>query len=569
MKLFRYIYYKCLENQRVAFFTFLLMLSLPNFIMFFTEQTSTFTRICNIVFPFAIYWLILTFSKKPGKIFWCLFFFIFLDAFEIVLLYLFGESPIAVDMFLNLVTTNVTEADELLSDLVPAVAFVIVIYVYGIVLAIYSTINKNTLNQLFRLNQRKFSAILAVIAVFMILINYVVDRDFKVSNDIFPINACYNLGLAIKGNIKSVNYLRASNDFSFHAVDTRPDTIPEIYVFVVGETARADNFGIYGYHRNTTPFLKTMKDIVFYRDAITMSNTTHKSVPLLLSAVASESYDSLYCQKGIFSAFNEAGYSTAFYSNQRRNRSYIDYMGSEADEKVFIKDNYPVIANVSDDKLLSLLNKRLDNFHKGKLFIILHCYGSHFNYYDRYPQSASYYDPDEIPSADKKYRSNIINAYDNTIRYTDQFLAKIISALKRQNVASAMIYTSDHGEDLFDDKRALFLHASPITSYYQLRVPLIVWTSQRYQQMFPDKWETLNNNRYKPVSTNLVIFHTILDMSGIKSPYFKPINAISSKYFKVSQRLYVNDHNEFKTLDHIGLKNLDVYEFKKHGLKYP
>ncbi|MBQ1722580.1 MAG: DUF1705 domain-containing protein, partial [Muribaculaceae bacterium] len=130
------------KNQRILFWTFLAMAILPNFIMFFTESTSVLTRIINILLPLGFYWYALTLNKKPGKMFWWLFIFMFIDAFQIVLLYLFGESPIAVDMFLNVVTTNVTEATELLANLLPAVIFVVIIYVTGIVLSIFSLFNK-------------------------------------------------------------------------------------------------------------------------------------------------------------------------------------------------------------------------------------------------------------------------------------------------------------------------------------------------------------------------------------------------------------------------------------------
>ena len=119
--------FKWTHNQRILYWVFLCMLILPNVIMLFTESTSSLTRITGVVLPFALYWLAYSMWKKPGKAFWWLFIFIFFAAFEIVLLYLFGESPIAVDMFLNVTTTNVTEVNELLMDLIPAVAFVFMV----------------------------------------------------------------------------------------------------------------------------------------------------------------------------------------------------------------------------------------------------------------------------------------------------------------------------------------------------------------------------------------------------------------------------------------------------------
>lgn len=78
-------------------------------------------RICNVILPVSVYWLIMTLGRKPGKTIWILFPFVFFAAFQLVLLYLFGRSIIAVDMFLNLTTTNSGEALELLDNLLPAV----------------------------------------------------------------------------------------------------------------------------------------------------------------------------------------------------------------------------------------------------------------------------------------------------------------------------------------------------------------------------------------------------------------------------------------------------------------
>ena len=467
------------KNQQIVFWTFLAMLILPNVMMFFTESTSTIVRIAGIVFPLGLYWLAFTLSSKPGKMFWWLFFFVFLDAFQIVLLYLYGESPIAVDMFLNLTTTNPTETTELLSNLLPAVLFVVVVYVSGMVVAVLSILNKEILQPTFRKLQRKIAYGVMALGVVLIGVSYAVDKKFAMEDDIFPVNACYNLALSIDRATKTFNYDKNVKDFTYNATCTHPDSIPEVYVLIVGETARADNFGIYGYQRNTTPLLGAMgKDVVAYYDAITMSNTTHKSVPLLLTPVGSEDdFDGIYYKKGIVTAFKEAGYSTLFLSCQRRNHSIIDFLGCEADEVHNLKDNLPLMAQLPDNALVVELKKHLAKHKSGKLFVLLHCYGSHFNYYDRYDRKGAYYTPDEIPSASNKYRSNMMNAYDNSIRETDILLAGVINALKDTHMSAAMCYVSDHGEDIFDDSRQRFLHSSPIPTYYQLRVPFILWAS--------------------------------------------------------------------------------------------
>lgn len=563
--------FKWTQNQRILFWVFLGMVILPNVIMLFTESTSSLTRITGVVLPFALYWLAYSMWKKPGKAFWWLFIFIFFAAFEIVLLYLFGESPIAVDMFLNVTTTNITEVNELLMDLVPAVAFVFLLYVPGMVLAVMSIRNKEELSEDFRRTQRRNSVMLLFVGLLMLCINYMTDSYFVFKNDIFPFNASYNLGLSIDRVVRTSNYDKTSANFKYNAVSERNDSVNEIYVLVIGETLRADNMRVYGYERNTTPHMTAMdKDssMVIYRDAITMSNTTHKSVPMIMSDIASEAFDSIYYRKGLITAFKEAGFKTAYYSNQRRNHSFIDFFGSEADQVIFLKDSVSITGNVNDMELVELLKQRLAEYAGGKLLVVLHCYGSHFNYKDRYPESMAKYKPDMIPSAERKYRAQLINAYDNTVLQADEVVYQVVQSLSEKDVNSAMIFTSDHGEDIFDDSRGRFLHASPQPTYYQLRVPLCVWCNDKYKQEYGKKWASLWATKDIPVSTNKVVFHTLLDMAGIKTRYRVASDALSSGVFEESQRMYLNDHNEFLPLERSGLKDLDFLEFVARHLKY-
>ena len=556
-------------NQHYIYWLFVFMAILPNFIMFFTESTSLLTRVVQIVLPLGFYAWAFTWARKPGKMFWWLFWFMFVDAFQIVLLWLYGESPIAVDMFLNVLTTNPGEATELLANLLVAVIFVIGLYGFGIVMSIVSLCAKNTMTDRFRIFQRRWSLPVLLLGALLLVVNIFTEKGFKAQDDVFPINGTYNVGLAIQRAVKQSKYEETSRNFTYHATATRSDSVPEIYVLVVGETSRADNWSLYGYNRNTNRCTSSLNNLMVYRDALSMSNTTHKSVPTIMSSAGSEHYDSLYYRKGIITAFNEVGYKTAFYSNQKRNHSFIDAFGSEAQEVVFLKDKVSLMGNNYDDELVECVKRCLDKYNGGKLFIVVHMYGSHFNYKDRYTKEEAFFKPDNIISAEKVYRKELINAYDNTIANTDKVLAAIIRQVDAKGVNSAVIFTSDHGEDIFDDSRGRFLHASPIPTYYQLRVPLLVWTSQSFATQYPQLVAQLKSHVNVPVSTNMVIFHTMLDLSGIESPYKNASLSLCNKAFKPHKRLYINDHNELMPLDDCGMKQPDIDMFKKNNLQFP
>lgn len=500
--------------------------------------------------------------------FWILFLFIFFGAFQIVLLYLFGQSIIAVDMFLNLATTNSNEALELLDNLIPALVIIAILYVPALLLGMISIVRKRKLSVEFIHRERKRALFSLVIGILSLGAAYLMDKCYELESDLYPVNVCYNVVLAIQRNAQTRDYKTTSKDFTFHAESTHPAENCEIYVMVIGETSRTLNWALYGYGRDTNPRLSRISGVTAFTNVLTESNTTHKSVPMLLSAVSTNDFDSIYHQKGIITAFKEAGYRTAFFSNQRYNHSFIDFFGMEADIFDFMKEgttdsNY----NPTDDELLKLVAKELD---KGllKQFIVLHTYGSHFNYRERYPADNAFFQPDLPADAKVKYRDNLMNAYDNSIRYTDDFLARLILLLKAQQSDAVMIYTSDHGEDIFDDSRHLFLHASPVPSYYQLHVPYLVWISNSYQAAYPELLRGLEKNSRKNISSSSSFFHTMLHLGGIDTSYRNDSLSVASALFTEKPRVYLNDHNEPRTLDDIGMKKEDFDMLRKKQIRY-
>ncbi|MEJ8768328.1 phosphoethanolamine transferase [Prevotella sp. HCN-7019] len=564
MKHFKKTYDIC-TSPHVLFTATIIALALPNIVLAFTESVSFTTRIANVILPVAVYWFLMTLSRKTGKMVWILFPLIFFAAFQMVLLYLFGRSVIAVDMFLNLVTTNPGEATELLNNLLPAVAGVIVVYLPLLVFAICSMKARSALSGTFIKAQRKYSVIGIVVGVISLNVCIFTDKYFKTENDIYPVNVCYNLVLAIERSNATAKYEQTSAGFSFNASSVHPADSSEVYVLVIGETARAASFGIYGYNRDTTPLMKHIPGLTAFNHALTQSNTTHKSVPMLLSAADASNYDRIYRERSIITAFREAGFHTAFFSNQKPNHSFIDIFGMEANDWKFIKNGPQGASNTPDEELLPLIAKKLSEGHK-KLFIVIHTYGSHFNYRERYPASMAFFKPDNATEAKAVNRPQLINAYDNTIRQTDRLLAEIISMLGKSGAMSAMLYTSDHGENIFDDSRKLFLHASPVPSYYDLHVPFIVWTSQSYITEFPNITKSLTTNRTKDVENSVTTFHTMLHLAGIKTKYRRDSLSVASRHYFSGRRHYLNDHNLPVTLDKTGMNDEDFEMFRLKGI---
>ena len=545
-------------------------LLLPNIALCFTERLSFWACGGNVLLPLALYMWFFSIARCPGKMVWWAFIFIFFAAFQLVLLYLFGTGVIAVDMFLNLVTTNAGEAMELLDNLAPAVVGVFVIYLPLLVLGIIHIRKKYQISAAFQHHVRKWVMEVGSVGLFFLLACYVVVDDYRMRNKLYPVNVCYNLYLAFERNAASENYREASKDFRFDARSEHSATAPEVYVMVVGETARAHNFSLYGYPRNTNPLLSKTPGIKAFPNVTTQSNTTHKSVPMLLSAASAEDFERLFHEKGILAAFKEAGFHTVFISNQQPNHSFIDFLGEQADEHYFLKKDESSKKDAAseenhyDEDLLKKLDEILPladasssaHYHYRKLFVVLHSYGSHFNYQERYPRSFAYFKPDSRSEAKSENRRDLLNAYDNTIRYTDYILHGIVERLQKwegvqaktdgvyDQPISAMLYTSDHGENIFDDERCLFLHAAPKASDFELHVPFIIWTSDGFSKQYPNILKALGENRSKQVQSSLSAFHTMLGIGGIQTRYRQDEYSVASGKYHPTKLLYLDDHDE-------------------------
>ena len=560
-----YIYNKVSSGQFLYVYAVVALL-LPNIALCYTECLAPWACGVNVLLPLSLYMLFFSVAKRPGKMIWWAFIFVFFAAFQLVLLYLFGTGVIAVDMFLNLVTTNPGEAMELLDNLAPAVVGVFVVYLPLLILGGVNIRRDSRLSVSFQQRVRHWAMQIGAIGLFCLLASYLVVDDYRMRNQLYPVNICYNLYLAFERNAASENYREASRDFKFDARSEHSATAPEVYVMVVGETARAHNFSLYGYPRNTNPLLSKTPGIKAFPNVTTQSNTTHKSVPMLLSAASAEDFERLFHEKGILAAFKEAGFHTVFISNQLPNHSFIDFLGEQADEHYFLKKEDASQGNHYDEDLLQKLDEILPladasssahyHYRYRKLFVVLHSYGSHFNYQERYPRSFAYFKPDSRSEAKSENRRDLLNAYDNTIRYTDYILHGIIERLQKWEgvqaktdgvycqPTSAMLYTSDHGENIFDDNRKLFLHAAPKASDYELHVPFIIWTSAGFSKQYPDILKALGENRPKQVQSSLSAFHTMLGIGGILTRYRLDEYSVASGKYHPTELLYLDDHDE-------------------------
>lgn len=530
-------------------------LMVPNVALCVTEQGCGWGKGANVLLPLGVYMLLFGLSRKIGRTALLMIPFMFFAAFELVLLNLYGESVIAVDMFLNVATTSYSEATELLSSLVGAMAQVVVIYLTAIVWGVLAVRDKARLPSAWALRSRRLGILLGCAGLVCAGLGALLCKRYSFEHETFPVNAVSNLVEAFDRARESKAYPETSAGFSYGARSTRPAEEPEVYVMVVGETSRALNWQLAGYGRETNPRLSRAAGVTFFPYSVTESNTTHKSVPMLISHLSAENFNELPRTKSIVTAFKEAGYRTAFFSNQPPNGSYTQYFADEADRVVYIKPDGRVPR--LDEELLKYLGEELADTSARKKFVVLHTYGSHFLYRDRYPAGNARFLPDDFIDASAKDRDRLINSFDNTVLYTDSVLNEVIAMLGAMDCRAAMFYSSDHGEDIFDDERQRFLHASPNPTYYQLRVATLCWLSDSLRRAEPRFEKALRINRGRRVSPQKSLFPSMLQAAGITSPYITRSASLLDRAYAPTPAVYLNDLNQALLIGNAGLRKTD------------
>lgn len=561
--------HKWWNRQSAIVVVYVVVMLLPNVLLAITEPYSFTTVTASLLMPGAVYLLLAVALKRPGLLMLCSFPLMVLGAFQIVLLYLFGGSIIAVDMFTNLFTTNASEAGELLGNIWPSIVFVIVLYVPLIVLAVRSLLLRDRLSAPFRRRAALGALAALILGGGMAGVSYARHPGFGIRYHIFPVNVIYNIRLSLDRWAQSNAYPETSRDFRFGVTrDSVPDG-REIYVMVVGEASRAPSWSLLGYPRQTTPMLERRDGVVPFGDMLTQCNATHKSVPVILSSVSAENYNDIFEQKSIITAFKEAGFATLYISNQVPNRSLIDYFSAEADRRVDIspREGQLYTDNRLDGDMLPILRQAVASTDSS-LFVVLHMYGSHMDYTKRYPKDFAFFTPDDASAVNRETKDKVRNAYDNSIRYTDYVLDQVISVLDSTDAVTALFFCSDHGEDLMDDDRNRFLHASPTPTYYQLHVASFAWFSDRYRELFPEKYRAARENCGKP-ATSASVFHNLADIASLRSPYVDSTQAFTSAGFvPVLRRMYLNDYNEAVEFYNSGLEPEDFEMLDKHRIEY-
>jgi lipid A ethanolaminephosphotransferase len=299
---------------------------------------------------------------------------------------------------------------------------------------------------------------------------------------------------------------------------------PLLVVLVVGETARAANWGLNGYARQTTPELARLP-VINFRDVTSCGTNTEVSVPCMFAPVGRRDYDAARIRgsESLLHLLARAGVAVHWSDNQSGCKGVC--AGLPQDE--LVKINPPGLCSDGrclDEALLVGLDERLAAA-RGTQFLVLHMLGNHGpSYFRRYPSAFARFQPAcEKDDLQLCSREEVVNAYDNALLYTDHVLARLIGKLQgaAARVDSAVLFASDHGESLGENN--LYLHGLPyaIAPDVQKHVPMVMWLSGGLPAAEGLDLDCLRRRAALPASHDN-LFHTVLGLLDVKTALYDP-----------------------------------------------
>jgi lipid A ethanolaminephosphotransferase len=260
-----------------------------------------------------------------------------------------------------------------------------------------------------------------------------------------------------------------------------------ITILVLGETARAENFSLNGYFRDTNPMLRK-EEVINFSNFYACGTSTAVSLPCMFSHLGQKKYKESKAKRSenILDVLSHAGIRVLWRDNNSGCKGVCSRIEFEKMDNLKNK-GLCSDSECYDEIMIQGLQSYVDSLDQDA-FIVLHQKGSHGPaYYLRYPDSFKIYEPVcNSSQLDKCPRQEIINAYDNSILYTDYFLSLVIDFLKKNSDTfyTAMIYVSDHGESLGENN--IYLHGLPyqFAPDEQKRVPFILWFSKGFEENY-------------------------------------------------------------------------------------
>ncbi|MCW8327672.1 phosphoethanolamine--lipid A transferase [Photobacterium sp. SDRW27] len=299
---------------------------------------------------------------------------------------------------------------------------------------------------------------------------------------------------------------------------------PTLFVFVLGETARSQNYELNGYNRPTNQYTRDL-DVISFQDVSSCGTATAVSVPCMFSAMPKRNYSKPIAnnQDNFLDIMQRAGISLLWKENDGGDKGVAKHIPMQKIERKE-KNEYCNGSTCYDMALLDNFENDIEAM-QGNRMLTMHLIGSHGpTYYQRYPEDKRFFTPD-CPRSDIENCGvdEIINTYDNTILYTDYVLSETIAKLKKleSRYNTALLYISDHGESLGEN--GLFLHGTPysLAPEYQTKVPMMAWFSEGFKQSKHINASCLKQAAKQNSYSQDNIFHSMLGIMDVETDVYQ------------------------------------------------
>ena len=315
-------------------------------------------------------------------------------------------------------------------------------------------------------------------------------------------------------------------------------------IVIFGESADQSHLSLYGYPLPTTPSLDSMSDSLYvFSSVLASSKFTSDNMERMLTTKKDSDRDGWWNYPMLIDILNAAGYRTSWLSNQERTGIWSNataVISSRADTAIYIgkTSSEDHLLQKYDEKLIPELEKALSATTQPK-WIGMHLMGSHFAYRNRYPEDRQHFSPDDIRNVlPRKWmnKSKYATAadYDNSIRYTDSVIGKIFGIASHQESPTVVVYLSDHGENVFDDRD----YNGRDTRHVE--VPFVIYANSAFRRNNPKVMEDIENSLNKK-ATSADLPNAIMSLTGTSAPEYDPTRDFLSPKYKTRVRYVDNE----------------------------
>lgn len=438
----------------------------------------------------------------------------------------FGPSS-----FFVLLNTNPDEVFEFINEYITTKEIVVTLLFFTPLIKL-KLLTNNVIHITSKIQFKKHKIIKLVSFVLISLITF---KYTKLIDHNLPYLICRSVILNYK-DTKWIEEFNTKLETNANLVKNKNSNTKNTYIIVIGESTTSAHMQVYGYYRKTTPNLEKQKDsLSIYKNVISPNTSTFYSLSKALTLGNYEEPKKVLALP-ITTLFNKAGFKTFWISNHSpafNPGSALARVSSGAQSK-FFNSKEVVINNVKHDgELLNKVDLALEDEAQNKV-IFLHLIGAHFTYKNRYPSEFNQFTKKPVTKFNKKNAFDKINEYDNAISYTDFIINQVLNKLKDKKSNRYLMFFSDHGEEVFQDKD-FYGHLEDRPTKNTYKIPFIMWYSKGFK--YPEDYFFDENRKYMTDD----LWHSIAHISGLESEFIDLKRSIFSSKFLKRKRIILKN----------------------------